>query len=99
MSPPPNVPELRRWRADTPSCERRTHLNNAGAALMPRPVRQAVDAYLDLEDELGGYEATEASAEAIHASGDALARLLNASRIFSSTTSSLASLGICCRAA
>lgn len=80
MSPPPNVPELRRWRADTPSCERRTHLNNAGAALMPRPVRQAVDAYLDLEDELGGYEATEASAEAIHASGDALARLLNADR-------------------
>ena len=80
MSPPPNVPELRRWRADTPTCERRTHLNNAGAALMPRPVRQAVDAYLDLEDELGGYEATEASAEAIHASGDALARLLNADR-------------------
>ena len=80
MNPPPNVPELRRWRADTPSCERRTHLNNAGAALMPRPVRQAVDAYLDLEDELGGYEATEASAEAIHASGDALAGLLNTHR-------------------
>jgi selenocysteine lyase/cysteine desulfurase len=56
------------------------HLNNAGAAMMPRPVRQAVDAYLDLEDELGGYEATEASTEAIQATGDALGRLLNAHR-------------------
>jgi selenocysteine lyase/cysteine desulfurase len=80
MNRPADIPALSRWRADTPACERRTHLNNAGAALAPRPVRQAVDAYLDLEDELGGYEATEASAEAIDASAQALARLLNAHR-------------------
>ena len=29
----------------------------------PRPVRQAVDAHLDLEDELGGYEASDARAD------------------------------------
>ena len=32
---------LRRWREDTPGCAGRIHLNNAGAALMPRPVLDA----------------------------------------------------------
>ncbi len=29
---------VEQWRADTPGCAARIHLNNAGAALMPRPV-------------------------------------------------------------
>lgn len=49
-----------RWRQDTPGCSARVHLNNAGAALTPRPVHEAVAAHLRLEDELGGYEAFEA---------------------------------------
>ena len=77
MRPPADVPALARWRADTPGCERRVHLNNAGAAMVPRAVRLAADAYLDLEDELGGYEATEASAAAIQATSSALGQLLN----------------------
>ena len=52
--------ELLRWRADTPGCNQVVHLNNAGAALVPQPVRDAVRAHLDLEDRIGGYEAAEA---------------------------------------
>jgi selenocysteine lyase/cysteine desulfurase len=80
VRPPADVPALARWRADTPGCERRAHLNNAGASMVPRPVRQAVDAHLDLEDELGGYEAVDARVEALREAGDAVARLLGAHR-------------------
>ena len=52
--------DLARWRAETPGCERLVHLNNAGAALVPRVVRDAIDAHLDLEERLGGYEAADA---------------------------------------
>jgi selenocysteine lyase/cysteine desulfurase len=76
MRRPPDVPELARWRADTPGCERVVHLNNAGASLSPRPVREAVRAQLDLEDEIGGYEATDARADAIRGVAGDLARLL-----------------------
>ena len=80
MTAPGAVPELERWRADTPGCERRVHLNNAGASLVPRPVREAVDAHLDLEGQLGGYEAADARADALGRAGDDLARLVGARR-------------------
>jgi selenocysteine lyase/cysteine desulfurase len=80
MRSPGDVPALARWRADTPGCERLVHLNNAGASLMPRPVREAVRAHLDLEDQLGGYEAAEAQADAIQGVADDLARLLGCQR-------------------
>ncbi len=51
---------IEQWRRDTPGCAARAHLNNAGAALTPRGVHEAVAGYLRLEDELGGYEAFEA---------------------------------------
>ena len=73
-------PTLARWRADTPGCERVVHLNNAGAALVPRAVRQAIDAHLDLEDRLGGYEAAEAQAERLESAYDEVARLIGAHR-------------------
>lgn len=80
MTAPAHHPDLARWRAETPGCERRAHLNNAGAALVPTPVRQAVAVHLDLESELGGYEAAEARAAELTAAGDDLGRLLGAHR-------------------
>jgi selenocysteine lyase/cysteine desulfurase len=41
-----------RWRADTPGCTERVHLNNAGAALVPSSVATAVAGHLALESTL-----------------------------------------------
>jgi selenocysteine lyase/cysteine desulfurase len=75
-APPPTA--LARWRADTPGCSSRVHLNNAGAALTPRVVHQAVTAHLSLEDELGGYEAAEARVGALRQVYQSLGRLIGA---------------------
>ena len=48
---------LNQWRADTPGAANAIHLNNAGAALMPQPVIDAVQEYLAFEALTGGYEA------------------------------------------
>lgn len=50
---------LRRWRADTPGCENRNHLNNAGASLVTQPVADAIRQHLTLESTIGGYEAAD----------------------------------------
>src|SRR5436309_354000 len=40
--------DLDRLRSDTPGCASRIHFNNAGAALMPRPVLDAMTEHLEL---------------------------------------------------
>lgn len=57
--------QLKKWRADTPGCKHRIHLNNAGAALMPKPVIDAVQNHLELEAKIGGYEAADVVAGSI----------------------------------
>ena len=52
--------KIRKWRDDTPGCAHRIHLNNAGAALMPSAVIDACQQHLQLESEIGGYEAADA---------------------------------------
>ena len=65
------------WRADTPAaCAGRIHLNNAGAALAPRPVNDAVLDHLRREAEMGGYEAADRAAESITEAYEAVARLV-----------------------
>lgn len=62
------------WRADTPGCATRVHLNNAGAALMPSPVKDAITGHLGRESLEGGYEAAEAAeAELVRAYEDVAA--------------------------
>jgi cysteine desulfurase / selenocysteine lyase len=52
------------------------HLNNAGAALPPSAVTDAVIAHLRLEAEIGGYEAADAARDQVEAVYSALAELL-----------------------
>jgi selenocysteine lyase/cysteine desulfurase len=68
-----NVDQL---RAQTPGCLHRIHLNNAGAALMSRSTLAAMTNHLQLEAEIGGYEAATQAREQIGASYAALAQLV-----------------------
>jgi selenocysteine lyase/cysteine desulfurase len=75
------VPEridLSAVRADTPGCAEVIHFNNAGAALPPKVVTDAVLQYTTREALIGGYEAAEAAAAEIGSTYDALATLLGA---------------------
>jgi len=72
--------DLARARRETPGTAEVIHLNNAGAALMPRPVLDALIGHLELEGRIGGYEAAEREAARVGHCYDALARLLNCAR-------------------
>ena len=72
--------DIERARRDTPAASEVVHFNNAGAALMPAPVLQAQLRHLQLEAEIGGYEAAAAADDRIEAIYDSIARLLNADR-------------------
>ena len=67
---------IQRLRAETPGCAERIHLNNAGAALMPERVIRTIQDYITLESRIGGYEAADASGDAIEASYQSVAELI-----------------------
>ena len=68
--------DVERARRDTPGSSLVAHLNNAGAALPPTQVTEAVIAHLRREAEMGGYEAAEAAAEQVANTYAAIARLI-----------------------
>ncbi len=70
--------DLARVRADTPGIEHRIHLNNAGAALMPKPVLDAMTGYLKREGEIGGYEAAGEAKQKLDAVYASVAQLIGA---------------------
>jgi cysteine desulfurase/selenocysteine lyase len=71
--------DLQRVRADTIGVNHRIHLNNAGAALLPTPVLDAMTAYLRSEAEIGGYEAAGEQADRLNGVYASVARLIGAS--------------------
>ena len=69
--------DLERARRETPACARVIHFNNAGAALPPAAVTEAVTGHLALEADIGGYEAAARARDAIDHVYDAVAALLH----------------------
>ena len=69
--------ELTDIRNNTPGCKNNIHLNNAGAGLMPLPVLKTIKDHLDLEAEIGGYEAAKQEVHRTRAVYEAASRLLN----------------------
>ena len=70
--------DIERLREDTPGCARRIHLNNAGAALMPKPVVDSILEHLTREASFGGYESSDKAEAAIQAAYASVARLIGA---------------------
>ncbi|MDA3040575.1 MAG: aminotransferase class V-fold PLP-dependent enzyme [Actinomycetota bacterium] len=71
------VDRLDSFRRDTPAVELLLHFNNAGAALSPRPVVDAVIGHVELEAQVGGYEAAALAADAEAVLYRSAAHLLN----------------------
>lgn len=69
---------LDKWRRETPGTAERIHLNNAGAALMPQPVLDACKAHLDLESQIGGYEASDLRSDEVARVYQDVGRLIGA---------------------
>src|SRR5436309_12739819 len=67
-------------RSDTPGVANVLHFNNAGSALPPRPVLDAVTSNLAREAAIGGYEAAAQAADRIADVYDAVATLIGARR-------------------
>jgi len=72
------LPEVERWRADTPGCANVIHFNNAGASLMPQPVLSAMIDHLHREANFGGYESADDAGAAVNHSYASVARLIGA---------------------
>lgn len=72
--------DVDRARALTPGTQHVCHLNNAGCALPPQTVIDAVAGYMAREAAIGGYEAEAEHVDALEAVYDSVALLLGAAR-------------------
>jgi selenocysteine lyase/cysteine desulfurase len=72
--------DIERARRETPGVRGVIHLNNAGSALPPAPVLDAVIEHLRLEAALGGYEAADTATDAVEHTYGAVAALLGCNR-------------------
>jgi cysteine desulfurase/selenocysteine lyase len=68
--------DVERARRDTPGATRVAHLNNAGAALPPTQVTEAMVTHLRRESDMGGYEAAAAATDQVEHTYDAIAQLI-----------------------
>ena len=69
--------EIKKLRDETPGCTQVNHLNNAGAALMPKPVIAAIVNHIELEGQVGGYEAADVKKAVINEFYSVAAKMLN----------------------
>ena len=67
---------IERVRDDTPGVQSVVHFNNAGSALPPNVVVDAVVGHVRREAEIGGYEASAEAGPRLDAVYDSLARLI-----------------------
>jgi selenocysteine lyase/cysteine desulfurase len=67
---------VKQWREDTPGCANQIHFNNAGAALMPREVLDAMVAHLNREANFGAYESADDAEAAVADAYADVAKLL-----------------------
>lgn len=72
--------DVQRARAETPGTGNVLHFNNAGAGLMPQPVLDALFEHLQLEADIGGYEAAAAAHHKRERTYQAIAELLHADK-------------------
>ncbi len=73
-----NDQDIAQLRLDTPGCEGVIHFNNAGTGLALKPSLDTVKAHLDLEAEIGGYEAHASAQPSFDAFYSNIAALLGA---------------------
>jgi cysteine desulfurase / selenocysteine lyase len=72
--------DVERARRDTPGTRKVAHLNNAGAALPPVQVTEAVIEHLRRESDMGGYEAAEAAVDQVENTYRSIAAMIGAHR-------------------
>ena len=70
--------DVQKVREQTPGCEERIHLNNAGSSLPPTPVVDTVVSYLREEARVGGYELAALRKEDMERTYETLAKLIGA---------------------
>ncbi|WP_106396955.1 aminotransferase class V-fold PLP-dependent enzyme [Actinocorallia populi] len=70
--------DIERIREETPGTRNAVHLNAAGSALPARPVLDTVVSHLELEAEIGGYEAADRAHGRLEEGYAVLARLVGA---------------------
>ncbi len=80
MTSPSSPFDIARARTETPGCQNVLHFNNAGSALPPSPVLDAVLGHLNREAEIGGYEAAEEAVEKVEQTYSAVATMLGCDR-------------------
>lgn len=69
--------DIKKARSETPGAEKVVHFNNAGAALMPDAVVNSLKSHIDLEADIGGYEAADQTKDADAHTYDAISKLIN----------------------
>ena len=72
--------DVEKARLETPGCAQVMHFNSAGASLPPQAVTAAMVGYLELEAQIGGYEAELQCEREIGNTYTALAAMLHCSR-------------------